>query len=286
MTPGEGEHKIMDYIRYMRSQPGYDPNTRHCLYGLDADLIMLGLCTHEPHFSLLREEVKFGKKSTAKRTAVPEETTFFLLHLSLMREYLELEFLPLKDRLKGFKYDMEKIIDDWVLMGFLVGNDFIPHLPNMHIANGALPILYKAYIDTLPQLDGYINEAGTLNLPRFEKFMQSLSAIDFENFEEIRDDLLYMESKTGRKPISHSKVSARPLEEWESREPFDEALVQSLEPDRRDSGLAALIKSTDDLLLESEEDDDHEDISDEDDAFSYYKMEYYKNKLEYAKVTP
>lgn len=26
--------------------------------------IMLGLCTHEKHFSLLREEVKFGKQTS------------------------------------------------------------------------------------------------------------------------------------------------------------------------------------------------------------------------------
>lgn len=142
----------MDYIRYMKAQPDYDSNLRHCLYGLDADLIMLGLCTHEPHFSLLREEVKFGQKQ--KRISTAEETQFCLLHLSVLREYIEHEFEGFKETLK-FKFDVEKVIDDWVLMGFLVGNDFIPHLPHLHIANGALPILYKAYMDTLPTLDGY-----------------------------------------------------------------------------------------------------------------------------------
>lgn len=167
-TPGEGEHKIMDFIRHAKSLPGYDPNIRHCLYGLDADLVMLGLCTHDPHFSLLREEVKFGGRKTGQksRTVTPENTTFHLLHLSLLREYIDHEFSDLRNSL-GFEYSLENIIDDWILMGFLVGNDFLPHLPDLHINKGALSELFNTYKSVLPSLGGYMNINGKLNLPRY-----------------------------------------------------------------------------------------------------------------------
>lgn len=82
-----------------------------------------------------------------------DDTRFFLLHLGLLREYLELEFISVKDQLT-FDYDIERIIDDWIFMCFMVGNDFIPHLPNLHINSNALPTLYRTYREVLPELDG------------------------------------------------------------------------------------------------------------------------------------
>uniref|UniRef100_A0A8C1ZTG5 5'-3' exoribonuclease 1 n=1 Tax=Cyprinus carpio TaxID=7962 RepID=A0A8C1ZTG5_CYPCA len=263
-TPGEGEHKIMEFIRSETTKPGHNPNTRHCLYGLDADLIMLGLTSHEPHFSLLREEVRFGGKKSQKRITAPEETTFHLLHLSLMREYIDYEFSELRNKI-SFEYNLERIIDDWVLMGFLVGNDFIPHLPHLHINHDALPLLYRTYISVLPSLGGYLNENGHLNLANFEKYLEKLSEFDREHFSEVFVDLKWFESKVGNKYLNEAAGLAA-----------EEAGVKDMKKSKSadDSLCLAALDGVGDSHKEDGEDDDMFETE-----FRQYKRTYYMTKM-------
>uniref|UniRef100_A0A3B4YZ42 5'-3' exoribonuclease 1 n=1 Tax=Seriola lalandi dorsalis TaxID=1841481 RepID=A0A3B4YZ42_SERLL len=270
-TPGEGEHKIMEFIRSENSKPGHNPNTRHCLYGLDADLIMLGLTSHEPNFSLLREEVRFGGKKSQKRITAPEETTFHLLHLSLMREYIDYEFSELRNHI-GSDYDLERIIDDWILMGFLVGNDFIPHLPHLHINHDALPLLYKTYISVLPSVGGYLNENGHLNLRNFEKYLEKLAEFDREHFSEVFVDLKWFESKVGNKYLNEAAGLAAEQE------------AASKETNKmEDSSLClAALTSSDEVIGEgklaaAEDEEEEDDIFETE--FRQYKRTYYMTKM-------
>ena len=194
-VPGEGEHKIMEYIRQAKSQPDYDPNRRHCLYGLDADLIMLGLLSHDPHFCLLREEVTFGRQSKVKSKEL-EHQNFYLMHLCIVREYLELEFQELKEPgALDFAFDMERVIDDFILMAFFIGNDFLPHLPHLHINEGALALMFGIYKSVLPKAGGYLNERGQINLDRLAMLLGELSHVEYRFFELENADQSWFKDK-------------------------------------------------------------------------------------------
>jgi 5'-3' exoribonuclease 1 len=194
-VPGEGEHKIMEYIRQAKSQPNYDPNRRHCLYGLDADLIMLGLLSHDPHFCLLREEVTFGRQNQKKSKEL-EHQNFYLMHLCIVREYLELEFQELEEPgALDFPFDMERVIDDFILMAFFVGNDFLPNLPHLHINEGALALMFGVYKSVLPRAKGYINEGGVINLERLELLLDELSHVEYRHFESENADASWLKGK-------------------------------------------------------------------------------------------
>mmetsp|Transcript_47760 Transcript_47760/g.103964 ORF Transcript_47760/g.103964 Transcript_47760/m.103964 type:complete len:1448 (+) Transcript_47760:48-4391(+) len=193
-TPGEGEHKIMDYIRRAKMQDGYDPNTRHCLYGLDADLIMLSLASHEPHFALLREEVVFGRQqtSTVEQRMIMRPERFQLLHISLLREYLDLEFAPTADQRIPFLYSMERVIDDFILFCVLVGNDFLPHLPFAEISENGLDDLFSAYKEHLQKADTdspwLVKSCGEVAFDQLQLFLQAYAKIEENKLQCSVDD--------------------------------------------------------------------------------------------------
>jgi 5'-3' exoribonuclease 1 len=199
----------MEYIRQAKAQPGYDPNRRHCLYGLDADLIMLGLLSHDPHFSLLREEVTFGRQSQTKSKEL-EHQNFYLMHLSIVREYLELEFQELEEPgALSFPFDMERVIDDFILMAFFVGNDFLPNLPHLHINEGALALMFNVYKTVLPKGKGYINEGGVINMERLAILLDELSNIEYRHFESENADAAWFKGKKLGKEDVMAKTAKR-----------------------------------------------------------------------------
>ena len=233
-VPGEGEHKILDFIRTQRTYDKYDPNTYHCIYGADADLIMLSLIMHEPHFCVIRESLndryylvcqhcgrhghsseecdsvtgKFNRSKATKDEIAKynkekiDEIEFSLLKVGILREYLELEF---KD-LINLGYDFERIIDDFVFLCFLVGNDFLPNLPSLKIREGAIDALIYLYKKMLPIMKNYLtNGSGQLNLNECELLFQKLSLVEDKFFKKELESKMADEKFRKNNPVLFGK---------------------------------------------------------------------------------
>lgn len=109
LDPGEGEHKIMKYMRM-----GLYPNGNHVIYGLDADLIVLSTIAPVENIYLWRNQKDFDK-------------------------FVNIDY---------FKYYLTKTLGqngiyDMTVLSFLIGNDFLPYLPALGDLKNSMPLLIK-----------------------------------------------------------------------------------------------------------------------------------------------
>ena len=151
------------------------------------------------------------------------QANFYLLHVSLLREYLNLEFGSLATELP-FEYDLERIIDDFILMAIFVGNDFLPNLPDLHINEGALERIWAIYKAVLPKAGkegyhgsawtdhhtgGYLNEHGEISLPRLQLMLDELAKFEVDNYEAEFADQNWFKGKQQKEIEAMEKARKR-----------------------------------------------------------------------------
>lgn len=150
---GEGEHKMMHYIKQHQERTVCD-----VVYGLDADLIMLSLTAHGTDIVLMRESQDFGHLQSANR--VP----FKYLDISKLREgILETMSMQSNKDVKEARRE-ELLVNDYVFMCYLLGNDFIPALSFLKIKDGAVDVLIECYKEVISKHVGIVMDTNDFHI--------------------------------------------------------------------------------------------------------------------------
>jgi len=180
LNPGEGEHKLLNYIRDNKIYS-------YIIYGLDADLIFLSLSVNIDNIYLLRESNHFD--NTIKNETI-DSTTFTIVNIDTMKELIIETFN------KYIKYetdiniidnlDKNKLISDFIFICYFLGNDFLPHIPSIEIYDNGIDELFKAYATSSVELfldnkSNYIIENNNINIHFLKKFITILS-LNEENY--------------------------------------------------------------------------------------------------------
>ena len=296
--PGEGEHKIMQFLREQREQPDYDPNLRHCIMGQDGDLIMLGLLTHEPNMVLLREKVIFNmttvrleKAHAAEAAAAMESSSssvsasldtyihnphFEFMHLQVLRDYLAYEF-ETSNVLSSAPWDLERTIDDFVFLTFLIGNDFLPHLPALDIADQAFDLLFYTYKNCRKewqeQYQGsggrapapYLTHAGNIvSGRRLESFFAAVGGHEVAYYDK-KKQTIDAENRRLRKEYKRLNMKDTLPDDsiMASKEKADRAAYRDMLKSMEDSPIATNYLPLEENIDSDDNDDDDDDAIDE-----------------------
>jgi 5'-3' exoribonuclease 1 len=135
---GEGEHKIMNIISNLND------NSRICIYGLDADLIMLSLMNKNHNKIILIRDNSFNNNLSDNKKVID------YLNIDNLKKYICNDITSLLCKFKQVNSNVinrDNLIYDYILICFLLGNDFLEHIPSLSIKKNGIDIIMRAYVN-------------------------------------------------------------------------------------------------------------------------------------------
>jgi 5'-3' exonuclease len=165
-VPGEGEHTCYRYIRNFGN-----PTESFCVSALDADLIMLSLGTHFPNMYILRED------------QYDPTNEYFLIDMGGVR-------IDIIDEMRwesNQPYNEINAVNDFIFICFMVGNDFLPHVPSIEIIESGIELMLQIHYQTCSEY-GHLTQVYPNNNVRFSKksveiFLQTIGMFEKELLE-------------------------------------------------------------------------------------------------------
>lgn len=176
LVPGEGEHKIFDIFREQKVKKG---KGYHSIIGMDADLTMLSSLSNYDKILLIRE----NWRNVLNIDNFKDE---ICVHMT------KNTFLTKKEK--------RVVIQDFVLLVFLLGNDFLPHNICLENVAGTMDILFNIYTSKELRLT---DDLGNIVWSKFYIFIDELAQLEPELLKkkgekkwEFENDILVSVYKT------------------------------------------------------------------------------------------
>lgn len=194
-VPAEGEHKLLQFIRNNTVKYNY------VVYGLDADLIFLMLTTGLDSIYLMREANKMDSK-------VKDVINFISLRTMKQCVIDSIDSIIKKNEFP-ITLESTRVIDDFIFICYLMGNDFLPHINSLDIYENAIDTLLNCYVDmiycngtNLP--NGYVIDRTSKNYVNGDmlyNYMIKLAGLEEQTIVEAHRKKKYKSQCTSNDPF-------------------------------------------------------------------------------------